>query len=434
MTYIVEKIIARGGFGLVEQLRHPSGAVLARKTFAPAIPISNPDELEKLKSRFRREVKVQTSLNSQSFIPIISSDLSENPSYLMPLADRNFHEQIVMDRQAGAIPRKALADILNALEELHQLGFVHRDLKPQNVLLHDDVWKLTDFGLVLPPQGGTTKLTSMDSNWGTAAYCAPEQSVDFRGSTVAVDIYAFGCILHDIFSNQPRIPYQRQTAPGAIGAVIEKCTEQRPDKRFKSIQALRGTLLTLLESTDGPAASPKAAEWAESLLHIETWDLDKAYAFARYVNQSSNKEDRYAVFTSFDEEALTKLFAFDSDLAKHLSLEYCDWVHSTGFSFEYCDVLAKRLELVFDLGDLECKAAAMISTAELARSHNRWYVMGFVLRLCGPSLDDKIAQRIAIEIEAAEAGWNFSLCATGISRTPDAYHPRIAAVLQKPAT
>ena len=130
MAYFVEKIIARGGFGLVEQLRQPGGVLLARKTFSPAIPISNPEEFEKLKSRFRREVKVQTSLNSQSFIPIISSDLSENPSYLMPLAERNFHEQIVLDRQAGAIPRKALADILNALEELHQLGFLH--LKPSD--------------------------------------------------------------------------------------------------------------------------------------------------------------------------------------------------------------------------------------------------------------------------------------------------------------
>ena len=425
----VEKEIARGGFGLVEQVRMPDGAKWAKKTFSPAMPLSS-FELEKLKKRFAREVKVQSSLNSKSFIPILSSDLMvAEPWYLMPLADRNFSQQIDLDRSASSVPQVALADILNALEELHQLGYVHRDLKPQNILLHEGVWKLTDFGLVLPPSTGTTKLTSMDSNWGTAAYCAPEQSIDFKGSTPAVDIYAFGCILHDIFANTPRIPYQRQTSPGPIGVVIEKCTEQKPEKRFKTIQALRGTLLTLLASTTSITASPKASEWAAAVLEIKDWNSEKAYSFARYVSQASSHEDRYAIFTALDEDALNQFHEQDVELWKLVALAYCEWITGSGFSFEYCDVLAKRLELVFNIGDLECKAAAVLTAAELAKSHNRWYVMGYVLKLCGPSIDDVVAQRIAIEIKAADAAYSFVRCADGISKTLNDYHPKIAAVL-----
>ena len=429
---LVEKEIARGGFGRVEQVRMPDGTTLARKTFSPAMAISSAAELEKLKTRFTREIRVQSSLDSKSFIPILSSDLSAiEPSYLMPLADRNFYQQIEMDRLAGNVPQNGLADILNALEELHQLGFVHRDLKPQNILLHEGTWKLTDFGLVLPPASGTTKLTSIDSNWGTAAYCAPEQSIDFRGSTPAVDIYAFGCILHDIYSNAPRVPYQRQSAPGAIGGVIEKCTEQRPEKRFKNVQALRGTLLTLLASASSITASPKAAEWAEALKAIRSWDLDRAYAFARFISHASTSEDKYAVYSSMDEDALSLAFALDESLWKYIALQYCEWVEDTSFSFEYCDVLAKRLELIFQVGDLECKAGAVLAAAELAESHNRWYVMGYVVKLCGPNLKENEAQRIAIEIKAVDAVQSFRRCVEGTGKSLADYHPRIAAVLEE---
>jgi len=409
----------------------PDGSQFARKTFSPAMHVASAADADKLKARFAREVKVQSSLNSKSFIPILSSDLgATEPSYLMPLADRNFYQQIELDRVAGSVPQNGLADILNALEELHQLGFVHRDLKPQNILLHDGIWKLTDFGLVLPPSTGTTKLTSMDSNWGTAAYCAPEQSIDFRGSTPAVDVYAFGCILHDIYSRTPRVPYQRQSATGAIGGVIEKCTEQRPEKRFKSIQALRGTLLTLLASDSSITASPKASEWAAAIKEIQNWNSDRTHAFARFVSQASPSEDQYAVFSALDEDALTLLHGLDVDLWKFVVLRYCDWIEeSSGFSFEYCDVLAKRLELIFQTGDLECKAAAALASALMAKSHNRWYVMGYVLKLCGPSLEDNAAQRIAIEIKAANAGSNFLRCAEGISKKSTDYHPIIASVL-----
>src|SRR5262249_51361526 len=128
-------------------------------------------------------------------------------------------------------------------------------------------------------------------------------------------------------------------------------------------------------------------------------------------------------------DALAALLAISPDAWKIIALEYCDWVASAQFSFEYCDVLVKRIEHIFVNGDLECKGLAAISAAQLASSHNRWFAMNYVVHLCGPALEEQAAQRIAIEIRAADATGNFRRCALVIRKSEKDYHPRIAEVL-----
>jgi serine/threonine protein kinase len=210
--------IAHGGFGVVEEVELESGERRARKTFAPRADVLAAGDPDKLRSRFIREVRVQEALPQGSFVPILDFDLEcPVPWYLMPLADKNFKEEIDEARRAGTIPKAGIADILNGLEELHALGYVHRDLKPENVLLHAGAWKLCDFGLVmLPPTDNSSRLTSSASTWGTWEYWSPEQAGGMRDVTAATDIYAFGCILHDIFDGSRRIPLQQHSCTGPI--------------------------------------------------------------------------------------------------------------------------------------------------------------------------------------------------------------------------
>lgn len=422
--------INRGSFGLVEEVEMPDGTRLARKIFSPSFPVASQQDIEKFIRRFQREVRVQSSLEAETFIPILSEGVEgSSPYYLMPLADKTLRQEIVESKKTGEAPQQALADILNALEELHELGYVHRDLKPENVLSHGGKWKLSDFGLVLPPSSETTKLTSSNSNWGTARYCAPEQAIEFKNATPLVDIYAFGCILHDIYGIEDRIPYQRYSSPGEIGGIIEKCTEIKPEKRFHSVRALRGALFTLFSSAPNVTLSPAASDWVSEIKKIDEWDRRKAENFVRFLTYSANSEDRYAVLIEVDESVLDKIYNIDQDIIKSLSILYCEWVEHTGFQWDYCDVVVRRLEKIFELGDIELKAMSALAAAELGKSHNRWFVMRRLMNMCGKSLDDTVARRIAIEINAREVESNFIRCAAVIQQDANMYHTKIAEQL-----
>jgi len=123
----------------------------------------------------------------------------------MPLADRTYENQIADDRSSGSVDIDAIADILNGMQYLHDMGYVHRDLNPKNILLHDGNWKLSDLGAVLPPTGHTVTLTEGTIIY-TEKYCSPEQRNDFHKAQAPADIYSFGCIFHDIYGTNVRVP------------------------------------------------------------------------------------------------------------------------------------------------------------------------------------------------------------------------------------
>ena len=141
-------------------------------------------------------------------------------------------------------------------------------------------------------------------------------------------------------------------------------------------------------------------------------------------------DDKYIIYKSLDEVGIKSLAGIDATLWKTFVLVYCEWVSSASFDFAFCDILVQRLSAVFDLGDMEIKSAAALAAARLGRSHNRWYVIGKILQLCGRDMDDAVAARICIDIRAFAAEEDFRACANVIQRTYTAYHARIRAAIE----
>lgn len=424
--------IDRGGFGRVDEAELPDGTRIAVKTFDPDPTILKSISVDKLRARFKREVRSQSLLSSEFAIPILSSDLNVNEMwYSMPLCARNFQTQIFEDRDNGNIPREALSDILSALEELHLLGLRHRDLNPRNILLHDGKWKLADFGLVSPLPDSASNVSSSLGAWGTFPYMAPEQSLDFKHVEITADIYAFGCILHDIFGDGQRIPLAKHTCEGPVGMVIERCTELDPARRFQNVTALRGALFTILAEPLSLKPSMESVEWAERLASSQGWDTALLREFARFVARMDDPTDLWRVYIVLDEDAIERFYELDTSFGEMVIISYCEWVEKTGFDYEMCDVIAQRLRRILKLGTIEVQAGAILAIAKLGKSHHRFYVMRVLAKVASPEMDENLARRVTFEIQVNDAYWNFIDSATGINNDITNFHPFITHVLEE---
>gem|GEM_PF-1459826 len=424
------EFIDRGAFGRVDKVRLSDGTIAARKLFDPNLTVlSGHEDISILRRRFIREVKVQSQLSPDFFIPVLDFDLEgASPWFTMPLAERNLEKEIET-RGVGRVPNDVWADILSSLEALHLLGFVHRDLKPSNILLHDGHWRLSDFGLVQPVFGGTTRFTTPSTLWGTELFLAPEQVQGFQNSSDAADIYAFGCILHDAFIGGGRAPFQTYFHDSRIGWIIEKCTEVEPGRRFRSVSLLREALLgILIEHQEVRQAA--TSDWVGALGDIVNWTPERAGELVSHLRDGL-ASDRGEIFLAIGEDDWRRLREINLNAWQLLAKMYANWVGRAHFDFSYCDVVASRLEVIFDIGGVTEKALAAVAAAKLGNSHNRWFVMRALIRMCGPSMELRAAERTAVEIFVEEAADDFENCAARISHSIDDYHPQIKNAVQK---
>lgn len=423
--------INRGGFGIIDEVVCEDGNHYARKLFSPSDQFKGDVALcDRLKVRFIREVRTQKILPVDYFIPILFDDLvSANPYFIMPLAEDVYTNEIERCKNEGRNP-EGLGDILNALEFLHDKGLVHRDLKPQNVLKHNGAWKLADFGLISQDKEILSQtITTSKQAFGTTMYCAPEQVTEFNRITPQADIYSFGAILHDIFTDGNRVPYSELGATGEIGQIINKCTRHKKEQRFKNIKSIRSKLLTLLSSNQTTSKNETDIEWQAKFVDIEQWDEDTLENFVFYLKQSETIGN--LVFNQLTEDNLHIIHSLNRELYNEFALVYLDWVYNKSFNFDYCDVVVGNVYSIYQqTKDVEVKSNCAISAAELGKSHNRWYVMRYVVRMSNPEIDDNLAFRIAMDIELDEKNKiNFLRCVGQINSSISSYHKLIQEVL-----
>lgn len=392
----VVRLIDRGGFGVVHEVRDAGGERLARKSFDPQV--ANAEERAKLQRRFAREVRVQSQIRHPNIMPILTHDLDASPPWFtMPLAERSFQVKIDADRTGGTFDPVPWQDILAAVEELHRLGYVHRDLKPANVLLVNGTWLLSDFGLVLPTARETTILTSSHSAYGSHFYAAPEQAVDFRNTPEQADIFALGCILHDAIDRAPaRTPFSQIRTGGLYGPLLEKCTELEPRRRFPTVAALRAALFDLWRTSEFSAPSPDDSTFLDAVLKSPD-SIDAWRALLGHL-ETLDSAEQDALLRAMSADLLVTLNEIDDVLYSRMMSLVCAWASGTSFQWEYCDIVGDRLLDAYRISPVRIKCLVVMAALELAVSHNRWHVMKQVGAMLSPAADNGLVDRMLIEM------------------------------------
>jgi len=214
--YRLERPLGRGGMASVwlatdEVLDRPVAIKVLSDTIA-----SDPEFV----ARFRREARIAASLSHPNLIGIYDYAEGEERPYLVMeyVEGDNLAERV--DGGATVDPERLARELLGALAHIHGAGILHRDVKPQNVLLDpgDDI-KLIDFGIALPRDA--TALTRTGNLLGTARYVAPEV-MSGGAATERSDLYSCGVVLRDCMGSRP---------PRHLSDLVARMTSQDPDRR-----------------------------------------------------------------------------------------------------------------------------------------------------------------------------------------------------------
>ncbi|MEO6211664.1 MAG: serine/threonine-protein kinase [Gemmatimonadaceae bacterium] len=154
-----------------------------------------------------REIRVAASLQQANIVPLLSAgELEGLPYYTMPYVEgESLRARLGHGTVSIAETVSILRDVSRALAYAHEHGVVHRDIKPDNVLLSGHTAVVTDFGIAkaiadaaASPAGAT--LTQLGTAVGTPMYMAPEQAAGDPDTDHRADIYAFGCMAYELLA------------------------------------------------------------------------------------------------------------------------------------------------------------------------------------------------------------------------------------------
>jgi Protein kinase domain len=183
------------------------------------------------RARFQREAKLQAALEHEHIVPVYEAGQTDDGLFMaMRLIDGPTLKDLILENQLD--PRRSLrilAQVAQALDAAHDAGLIHRDIKPQNILIEQaDRVYLADFGLIKAPDEAA--LTDTGQFIGTIDYVSPEQ-IQGEPATAASDTYALAAVLYECLTGQ--VPFLRANEAAVIHAHVvqppPRVTEQRPD-------------------------------------------------------------------------------------------------------------------------------------------------------------------------------------------------------------
>ena len=257
-AYTVERELGGGGMSRVFLAREVG---LNREVVVKVLP----DEMAACVSldRFRREIQLAASLQQANIVPLLAAGSADGvPYFTMPFVQGESVRTRLRQSPPLTVPEcvSILRDVARALSYAHQRGVVHRDIKPDNVLLSHGAAVVTDFGIAKAVSaartvGGAATLTQAGTSIGTPSYMPPEQIGGDPDVGPRADLYSWGCMAYELLAGEP--PFVRESAQRVMAAHLSEAPRPIAQRRADTPAPLARLIMRCLEKE--PASRPADA-------------------------------------------------------------------------------------------------------------------------------------------------------------------------------
>jgi len=260
--YVIEREVGQGGMAtvyLARDLKHERNVAL--KVLRPElVAVLGVD-------RFLNEIRVTANLHHPNILPLFDSGEADGfLYYVMPyIGGQTLRDRLEQENQFSIPEALSITkDILAALDYAHRQGIIHRDVKPDNIVMQDGHALVLDFGIALAvTAAGGERLTGTGLSLGTPSYMSPEQATGDRDIDARSDVYSTAVVLFEMLAGDP--PYSGSN----IAAVFARILTEKPP----SVLARRDTVpIHVAEALDRAFAKVPADRFATASLFSEALD------------------------------------------------------------------------------------------------------------------------------------------------------------------
>ena len=258
--YEVEREIGKGGNARIFLAREPGGEPVALKILHPELLVSVAAD------RFLREIKLASQLNHPHIPHLLDSGERDwLVYYVMSYVQGPTLREMLSQRVRLTVPDtlRVADDLLDALEHAHGHGILHRDVKPENVVIGSQGAVLLDFGIARAVwASGSDRLTRSGIAVGTSTYMSPEQITALQEIDLRSDLYSLACVLFECLAGQPPFVHRneavvlqmhltqpapdlrsiRPEAPVELAQSLARALAKTPEERWQSATAMRDAL------------------------------------------------------------------------------------------------------------------------------------------------------------------------------------------------